>query len=364
MTKQLNINSLTPVSAALIELFSRAQHIRFKKKAQQFTVGSKIDSLTGATVKQQASSQVFKFTTSLTSHFGLVQLLDKSTNVLANEAHVLEEGEKPEFERADWRTIIFFAFPTDLFIPSIDGYIPGLGWTTVDLTNRRFWNPAPQSAEAINSFNQKMKQLHDLECEKKFVDSQRKKFKKTLEKDVAYTIKDENGDIWTLQCQEGSSDKIFDENGEEIKKVRSIHENKQLFLTGNFDKPHFETPSVKTVEDIVALELRFKQLSTAISRLSKEIRPIQLGLVEDYMICTCSNEITEITSKPIQYGDVTYSVSLKNDSTYDYAPEVVKKLKKGVYSIKSVVTDARWSFKIDVPYSSNVEVDEEEFTEA
>jgi len=356
MAKPLNVSTVTPVSTALKELLSRSNHIKFKKKALIYKVESKIDVLTGATKALEACGQDFKFDTSKSSHHGFIRIRDKRTGVLSETGEVMEDGESPEYDSFDWRTIIFFRFPMDLNIPEIHGHVPGLGWQTINLKNRRFWNAPPMDEAGISEFNNKMNRLAEIRATKDLVKKARDngKKRKFMEDLTETPVGSYQNRLFKLVKKSGQTDKLFDVNtGEEVKRVRTIQPNKNISLVSNTVCQPAPIGRAESVQDVADLTAQLQVLNEIENELCKSIRETELGLIEDFMIGQNNHDLSEIKDKTIKYGSSEYSVNLSDDSSYDYPNNVVNKLKSGEFEIRTVKTNASWRTVEMTPSETN-----------
>lgn len=342
--KPLNISSTTPVSLTLRELFSRAQHIKFEKRSLIYEVRSQIDQLSGATKSTTGSSQIFKFDTSKASHHGLVKLMDKRTRVLRETAVVQSEGDSPPYEMFDWRTIIFFRFPNELNIPEIKGYVPGFGWVTINLRNRRFWKASPTDEEGIKDFNSSMKALAEIRLLRSQVQKQRDNGKKRKFMEGVTSVTGVHGNrYFVYEKISGTADKLFDpETDEEVKKVRSIQPNKNIALVGDFELEPPEILRAENPDDVAMLAARFEILGELEKRLCKSIRETELGLIEDFMIGNKIAHLDELDGQVISYGRFNYTVKLSDAYSYDYPEGTADRWRNGELEMRTVETNAQW----------------------
>ena len=344
MVKPLNITSVTPVALCIKELFSRSLHIKFKKSALIYQVQSDIDAAAGATKEHEACGQIFSFDTSKTSHHGLIRIRDKRTRILSETATVQETGEAPPFDAYDWRTIIAFRFPMDLNVEEISGYVPGKGWLTIDLRDRRFWAPAPTDAERIQEFNDLQRRLAQVKYERGEVKKARDNGKKrSFMKGHSSCVGKWNDRHFVYEQNGGETDKLFDaETGEEIKKVKTPQPNKEIALVPHFDLVSVEVKRAESVEDVANLAARFEVLGEIEKHLSKAVREIELGLLEDYMIGLNTDSLEEIDGDTIHYGGETYTVKVGDDASYDYPEGTRERWEAGELEMKTVPTNKQW----------------------
>jgi len=358
MTNKLEINSLTPVSEVLKEIARKAQHVRFKRRAEIFETSGEVNVLTTAVKKDaKATSQMFGFDTSKTSHHGLFRLLDKATRVISKgHTQVVDDGRKLPFERFDWRTFIFFRFPVDLLIDEIEAYVGGK-WVTVDLRNRRFWAAAPQDSKGIKLFVERKQKLTELEKRKKYLSNRRSKGRQILDTTSNHNFT-ENGIKYELRRLQGTTDKMVDKDGNPIPKERIVQENKQVSLIGDFAIPaNGKSPIPSTLADVYKEEAEYMVLTKEINELYDLIRETELSLVEDLFIARMYGEIEEANGNSFEYGSVNFTVKFSDDSDYDFSPDAIEKLKSGEYSFEELPTTPQWrcyELGADVP-STNVE---------
>lgn len=360
MVKPLNINSTTPVSLCIKEIFRRALHIKFRKSALFYQVGSEVDTASGATKDSEACGQIFGFDTSKTSHHGLIRIRDKRTKILKDTAVVQEEGKVPPYEAFDWRTIIAFRFPMDLNVEEIEAYIPGLGWKTFDLRNRRFWAMAPQDEERINEFNNLQRRLAQVRYEREEVKKARDNGKKRsfMGKHTGVVGK-HNDRVFLYEKQSGTTDKLFEKNGDEVKKVRNLQPQKDIALIANFELDPVNVPRAESIQDVGNLAARFEVLGEIEKHLCKAVREIELGLIEDYMIGINTDSLDDINGDTITYGGVEYTIKVSDDSSYDWPEGTAERWKAGELEMRTVETNAQWRAHELVEETEKVEKVEE-----
>jgi len=365
MVKPLNITSVTPVALCIKELFSRSLHIKFKKSALIYQVQSDIDAMSGATKESEACGQIFSFDTSKTSHHGLIRIRDKRTRILSETATVQETGEAPPFDSFDWRTIIAFRFPMDLNVEEISGYVPGKGWLTIDLRNRRFWAPAPTDAERIQEFNDLQCRLAQVRFERNEVKKARDNGKKRkFMQNIRGCVGKWNDRYFIYEQRIGTTDKLFNKTtGEEIKKERHDLPQKEIALVGRFDLTPVDVKRAELIKDVATLAARFEVLGEIEKHLSKAVREIELGLLEDYMIGLNTNSLEDINGNTILYGGVEYRIKLGDDASYDLPEGTTERWKAGELEMRTVETAKQWRSKeiteneaVDLPNTVEVNV--------
>jgi hypothetical protein len=346
MVKPLNINSTTPVSLCIKELFNRSQHIRFKKSALVYQVNSAIDHASGASKNDIATGQHFGFDTSKTSHHGLIRIRDKNTRILSDTATIQETGEAPPFDSFNWRTIIAFRFPFDLNVESIEGYVPGLGWQTVNFHNRRLWCSAPQDEERIAEFNDLKRRLEQVRYERELVKKARDNGKKKIPNGHTGIVGKWNDRMYLYEQKSGTTDKLFDKTtNEEVKKVRNLQPQKDIALVTNFELNPVNVPKPESIDDIGSLAARFEVLGETEKHLCKAVRETELGLIEDYMIGINTDTLDDIDGQTIMYGGIAYKIVISDDSSYDYPDGTVERWKSGELEMRTVETKAQWRAK-------------------
>lgn len=343
MVKPLNINSTTPVSLCIKELFKRSLHVKFKKSALIYQINAEIDAAAGATQEQEACGQLFSFDTSKTSHHGLIRIRDKRTRILSDTATIQKEGEAPPFDSFDWRTIIAFRFPMDLNVEEISGYVPGKGWLTIDLRDRRFWALAPTNAEKIQEFNDLKRRLAQVRYEREEVKKARDNGKKRsfMGKHTGVVGK-HNDRVFLYEKQSGTTDKLFEKNGNEVKKVRNLQPQKGIALIANFELDPVNVPRAESIQDVGNLAARFEVLGEIEKHLCKAVREIELGLIEDYMIGINTDSLDDINGEKITYGGVEYTIKVSDDSSYDWPEGTTERWKAGELEMRNVPTNAQW----------------------
>lgn len=363
MAQTLEINSLTPVSECLKEVSRKAQHVRFKRRAEIFQTSGEINVLTSAVkANAKATGQLFGFDTSKTSHYGLFRLLDKATHKIVGGKRVVEEGTKLPFEQFDWRTFIFFRFPTDLLIEEIEAYV-GNKWVVVDLRNRRFWAAAPQDKNGIASFISAKKELAELEKRQNYLKNRRSKGRKILDPAEAPYSFVEDGVQYEIRRTNNTTEKMVDKDGNVISKDRIIQENKEVCLVGDFKiAPNERKSPPSTKEEVFKEEAEYFVLSKQINAIYDEIREIELSLVEDLFIARMYGEISEANGMSFEYGGVNFTVNFSDASDYDYSREVKDKFQSGEYVYEEMEANPQWrcyELGADVPSTNVKETDSE-----
>lgn len=147
---------------------------------------------------------------------------------------------------------------------------------------------------------------------------------------------------FVYENKSGMTDKLFDkETGEEVKKDRILQPNKKIFLSANFDLTPVKIDRAETPEDVANLAARFEVLGEVEKELNNSIREIELGLIEDWMIGQNIDDL-DIKSEPLQYGGITYKITVLDDNTYDYPEGTAELWKADKLEMKSVETRSQW----------------------
>lgn len=342
--KQLDISSDTSVSSCIKRIFERANHVRFQKSSLFYNIGSKIDALSGATKDSEAVAQDFNFRYSSRSHHGLITLRDKRTGILEGTAEVQIPGERPSYSAFDWRTIVAFRLPNELNIQNLEAYIPGMGWISVDLSNRRFFDPVPIDQDSRNEFNEFMQRLVNVRNHRELVKKARDNGKKrTFMKGIDSITGKFNDRIFTYESKSGKTDKLFD-GDQEVKKVCTTVRNKNIGLVGLIpnDTESINIPRAESPEDVANLAAKYEVLGEVEKHLGNLVRGTELSLIEQEVGFNKVDDLSHLNGHTIVFNGVMYKIAVSDDSYYDYPEGTDDLWRNGKLIMKNVETKAQW----------------------